>query len=299
MQLIYVPFGYLFEFCYKVFGPYANFGLAIILFTLITKIITLPLAIKQQKGTMEMARLKPKLDELNRKYKDDKLKLSEETQKLYKEENYNPLSGCLSAFIQFPIIIGLYGVINAPLTYILHVKAEVIDAAVKILDITKKTAGYQITIINQIDKIRDAAPEIAEQIDKINLDFGFLNLGLRPSMSQISLLWIIPLVAFLSSFLSGWISQKTNPTMQSQGSAGKAMLFTLPFVSLLISFTLPAAIGLYWAISYIITALLTLVINHFYNFYRMSAIEQADIAVKRRKYEEEVKERIKAENKEN
>lgn len=292
MQIIYIPFGYLFEFCYKVFGPIANYGLAIILFTLITKIVTFPFAIKQQKGSIEMARLKPKIEELNKKYKNDKLKLSEETQKLYKEENYNPLSGCLSTLIQFPIIIGLYGVINAPLTYILHVKNDVIDAAAKILELAAKSRP-QITIINKIDEIRAAAPEIANQIDKINLDFGFINLGLRPSMSQFNLLWIVPLFAFLTAFLSGWVSQKTNPSLQSQGSAGKAMLFTLPFVSLLIAFSMPAAIGFYWGISNVVMALQTLLINHYYNFNRISAIEQAELALKRRENEEEIKKRVR------
>jgi YidC/Oxa1 family membrane protein insertase len=87
-----------------------NFGLAIIVFTILIRLITLPLTLQQQRSTQKMQELQKskKMQDLQKKFKDDKQKLQEETLKLYKEVGFNPLSGCLPTLIQLPIIIGLY-----------------------------------------------------------------------------------------------------------------------------------------------------------------------------------------------
>lgn len=85
-----------------------NYGVAIILTTLLIKLITLPLTIKQEKSMLKMKELQPKIEELKKIYGDDKAKLSEMTTKLYQEENANPLGSCLPIVIQLPIFIALY-----------------------------------------------------------------------------------------------------------------------------------------------------------------------------------------------
>ena len=109
------PLGWLMWLCYKIVS---NYGIALIIFTLLTKLILFPLAIKQQKSSLRMARMQPKLEELQKKYGKNKEKYNEEMLKLYDEEKYNPMSGCLPMLIQFPILFGLIDVIYKPMTHI-------------------------------------------------------------------------------------------------------------------------------------------------------------------------------------
>lgn len=85
-----------------------NYGVAIILTTLLIKIILFPLSLKQEKSMQKMKELQPEIEAIQKKYKDDKTKLNEETAKLYKEKNVNPFSGCLPLIIQLPIFVALY-----------------------------------------------------------------------------------------------------------------------------------------------------------------------------------------------
>ena len=85
-----------------------NYGLAIIITTVIVKLALLPLSIKQEKSMIRMKELQPKVDEINQKYKNNKAKIQEMTAELYKKEKVNPLSGCLPLLIQLPIFVALY-----------------------------------------------------------------------------------------------------------------------------------------------------------------------------------------------
>ena len=123
------PLGWLMWLCYKIV---ANYGIALIIFTLLTKLILFPLAVKQQKSSLRMARMQPKLEELQKKYGKNKEKYNEEMLKLYDEEKYNPMSGCLPLLIQFPILFGLIDVIYKPMTHILRIPSDVIKIATDI-----------------------------------------------------------------------------------------------------------------------------------------------------------------------
>ena len=111
MEFLYQIFGWLLLQIYNLVG---NYGLAIILFTILIKVLLLPLNIKQTKSMKDMQRLQPELQKLNKKYKNNKEKLNEETLKLYKTFKVNPAGGCLPLLLQFPILIGLYGTLRAP-----------------------------------------------------------------------------------------------------------------------------------------------------------------------------------------
>lgn len=115
MNLIAGPLGSLLNFLY---GVVSNYGLAIILFTLIIKLVLLPLTIQQLKQTKQMSEVQPKLKELQEKYKNDKEKLNIKTMELYKEHKVNPVGGCLPLLIQLPIIFGLFAVLREPTKYI-------------------------------------------------------------------------------------------------------------------------------------------------------------------------------------
>src|SRR5918996_1553201 len=94
-----------------------SFGLSIILLTVAVRIVLLPLSIKQTRSMREMQRIQPEVKKLQAKYKGNRQKLNEEMMKLYKEHNVNPFGGCLPLLMQFPVLIGLFYVIRAPLKY--------------------------------------------------------------------------------------------------------------------------------------------------------------------------------------
>jgi YidC/Oxa1 family membrane protein insertase len=119
-------FGYLLGLIYKLVQ---NYGVAIIIFTLLTKLILMPFTIKQLRSSKAMAALQPKMKEIQEKYKDNKEKQNQMMVELYKEHNYNPLSGCLPLLIQFPIIIGLFTALREPGTYVFVNNPDLLELA--------------------------------------------------------------------------------------------------------------------------------------------------------------------------
>ncbi|GAU75787.1 YidC/Oxa1 family membrane protein insertase [Fusibacter sp. 3D3] len=119
-------FGYLLGL---IFNLVQDYGIAIIIFTLITKLILLPLTIKQLKSSKEMAAIQPKIKEIQEKYKGNQEKIQQLTMELYKEHNYNPLSGCLPILIQFPVIIGLFTALRQPELYVFAGNPELLISA--------------------------------------------------------------------------------------------------------------------------------------------------------------------------
>ena len=116
-DIIRVPFGYLLEWLYQFTS---NYGLALILFSLVVKLVLLPLSIKSKKSMLKMSRLAPLTKDIEAKCGDDKQKYQQEVMALYKEEGVSTTGGCLWSFIPLLILFPLYYVIREPLTYMLH-----------------------------------------------------------------------------------------------------------------------------------------------------------------------------------
>ena len=150
MKYIYMAFGYMLNLIY---GFVENYGLSIILLTVLIKIILLPLTLKQQKSMTKTQKLQPKLQEVMEKYKYDKERQSQETMKLYKEYGVNPMGGCLPLLIQFPILIAFYQVIQKPVQYVLGYSAKEITALLKAEGISEKIAGAQIALAEKMGKL--------------------------------------------------------------------------------------------------------------------------------------------------
>lgn len=115
MGIIAVPLGYLLTFIYNLVG---NYGISLIILTVLVKLILYPLYFKQIKSTASVSSLQPKMKAIQEKYKNDKEKMNEEMAKLYKNENFNPMGGCLPMLIQLPIIGGLFTLLRNPIKYI-------------------------------------------------------------------------------------------------------------------------------------------------------------------------------------
>lgn len=221
-------FGYAMSFIY---GLVQNYGIAIILFTVLVKILLLPLTIKQQKSMEKMQELQPLYQELQRKYGNDQQRLSLEYQKLLKEKNMNMMSGmgcsgCLLQLIQFPIILGLFYMMVSPLTYILKLPQEEIDQykqnlnsyyASQIIE-SRQNSGETLTEaeiaeINSGDYLQNSRYHelvIAKQEKLFNMQFLGINLGDIANENRGNfLLYIIPVLCMGITFISLRMSSKT------------------------------------------------------------------------------------------
>ncbi len=271
-SLITDPLGNFLSFIYNVTNSY---GLSIILFTIVVKIILLPLTYKQQKSTMEMQKIQPIINNLQKKHKNNKEKLNEEMMKVYQEHKINPAAGCLPLFIQLPIIFALFRVINKPLTYILKITTDE-----QRLGLIKK-----LNLSISLDQVANKEILIAEQIQKIDLetlrnitgianikpiDFNFLGLNLAhsPQFTVINLLWIIPILAAGTTYISSKLMTKMNSSSSNQNDQTaqmtNSMMTFMPIMTGFISFSLPAGVGLYWIVSNLFQMAQQVILNKYF-----------------------------------
>ena len=128
---------------YICYNLVQNYGATIILFTLISKIILLPISLMVQKNSIKMVKLQPEIDEIKKLYAGDKERIGEEQYKLFEREGYNPGIGCLPTFIQIPIVLGLIQVIYHPLQHLFHVARDAAAALIETAGQLLGTAGYR------------------------------------------------------------------------------------------------------------------------------------------------------------
>lgn len=277
-DFLYSALGWLMQQIYNLVNDY---GLAIILFTVITKVLLFPLTLKQQKSAAMMQQIKPKLDEIQQKYANNREKLSEETMKLYQEYGISPTGGCLPLLVQLPIIFALYKIIEKPYTYILGWTAE-------------KFASYGITMdkaaerqeIQKVKEVMEKGTEIAEKINFEFLGLSQLDLSMTPNFKQPGVLWVIPITAAVFTFLQSKLmyvglskeeadlrrGKKANSNgrpprpgekKDDMNSMTNSMTFMMPVMTLFFTFSLPAGIGLYWIAGSVVQIILTFVSNKF------------------------------------
>lgn len=247
---------------WAIFKVIPNYGIAIILFTLITKLLLMPLSIKQEKNAAKMSAFQPKLAALQKKYAKNPERLQEEQMKLYSEENVNPMGSCLPMLIQFPILFGIIDVVYRPLTHLLRVSKDAIEAASKItvdyytaMDASEKVlanikARPELSIIKAFHDNPAAFSSIdgfADKLEGFDLNFLCWNLGELPTWTWPALL--IPVLAGLSQLLMTiymqWKQKKDNPSAPSM-AAMNIMLYAMPLMSVWFAFALPMGVGFYW-----------------------------------------------------
>lgn len=259
--LIAIPLGFIMKYCYIFVNDILHMPLAYVfalfLFALITKILMFPLSLSQQKSSAKMAAFQPMIEEINRTYAKDANKRNEETQKLYEEVGYNPMSGCWPLLVQFPIIFGLVEVIYKPLTYMLRIPSDVIAALTKIVQ-DNNLSGANIRFIENdiISAVKtneglfsglgaDSMKYIA-QLKDLDMSIGRLNLWEKPKLA-FSLMLLIPLFSIVTMVLSSVITMKTSGQSDSQaGQSGMTMMISSALLFGVFSFTYPAAFSLYW-----------------------------------------------------
>lgn len=309
-RIIGTPLGWVMWLCYQLTS---NYGISLFLFTLITRLILFPLALKQQKGMAKMAMLKPQTEQLQKKYGDNKAKLNEETMALYQKEGYNPMSGCLPLLIQMPILFGLIDVIYRPLKHILHLPTNIITMAEEIalkMELVKSLKGLNSAQIHVIQSINEnIQPWLSlgqENLDKIlslKMNFLGINLGLTPAYTMFkdiftqgvfSPLLLVPILSGVSALVLSLISMRNAGTTDAAGAAGgsmKGMMLMTPIFSFVIAFNVPAGVGIYWFYSNLLALIQSIALNKFFNPKEMAEKAKAEFEARQ---EAERLERIEA-----
>ena len=324
-DLIKIPFGYLLDWLYQFT---TNYGLSLILFAIIIKLVLLPASIKSKRSSMKMSRLSPRVQALQEKYAGDQQKQNEAIQALYKEEGVSMGGGCLWSFLPLLILFPLYAVVRQPITYMLHESVEVAAEIVTLIKNAVPEAFGKNDFYNEMIAA-SRIPEFAEELKGIvansrtleGLNFNFLgiNLGLQPDWkiwkwetydwATIGL-FLLPLASTGVQFLSMFITQKQNNSvitnekgLQDEEMAKKSqanqstqtMLYMMPLMTLWIGFTVPGALSIYWLIQGVASTIQDMILTqHFRKVYDAEdAIRQARAAEEEKILAE--KERIRAE----
>lgn len=270
---ICVPFAWLVRLFYNLTNSY---GVALILFTLVIKLIMLPFQMKSKKSMMRMSRVSGQMQDLQKRYAKNQAKLQEEMQKLYEEEGVNPMSGCLWSFLPLPILMALYSIIRQPITHFMMLSKDVLQTVVQ----SVADAGVDLTNIVMMDKatgapaLKDGLYQMAAygQINLVkavqemglstpdgwfNVNYKFLGLDLTATpweyVKSFTFTWavigviLIPILAGLSQFVFSKLTMKTQPQADAAGGASmKSMMYMMPLFSVYIAFIMPAALGVYW-----------------------------------------------------
>ncbi|MEG0764790.1 MAG: YidC/Oxa1 family membrane protein insertase [Pseudoflavonifractor sp.] len=322
-QIVLSPFVWILMFFYNIFD---NYGIALLLFAFLVKLILFPFSIKGKRGMIQTNMIQGKMAKLQKQYGADKNRYNEEVQKLYERENVNPMSGCLWNFIPLLVLLPLYAIVREPLTYMMGINAPQQFAAIASSvnwDGVAQAAGWvkegaaagfanvgynQLYLASLITPQNLAAVQAAVgegvKLMAINFDFLGLNLALIPTWKfwvngldwPTIGLFLMPMVSAASGFFFSLISMKTNAINQQSAAAAnnassKMMLLMSPLMSLWIGFSMPASLCIYWIAQNVFSMLQEFVASKILKKDYEKAAEEAA----RREAEEKEEERIQKE----
>ena len=295
---ICIPFAALVRLFYNLTGSY---GAAIILFTIVIKLIMLPFQMKSKKSMVRMTRMNGRIQEIQKKYANNQAKMNEEIQKLYAEEGINPMSGCLWSFLPLPILMALYSIIRQPITHFMMLSQETLQKLIDAVTASGadmsgimavlKDGSTQLSPYGQINLAKMAAsmPELTEGIEGwINMNYNFLGMDLTinpwdavknfaSTPAAIGLI-LIPVLAGGSQLLFSMMTMKQQKSDANNASM-KSMMYMMPLMSVYISFIMPAALGVYWIAQSAISLVQEPLMNKFYN-QKIEAEEEARFAAR-------------------
>lgn len=278
-------FGYILNFIYELVK---NYGLAIIIFSVLLKLVLLPLSIKQQKTMKKTAKIQKKVKELQEKYKNDQMKMNQEMMDLYKRENLSPFSGCLSSIIQIVLLFAMFGLVRSPLTYMKKIDTDTLNNYV--VEIKQEVGENSISRnYPQISILKYVSTHKTEEDPLyINMDFFGLDLSNIPQENwQDWTVYIIPVLYVLTTMISMKITTKMTsadtkkediieikneeekdknkdkePDPQDMAAQmNKSMSWFMPIMSVSIAIIAPLGLALYWLVNNILMIAERLIIN--------------------------------------
>lgn len=264
LQIVLTPFSWLITLFSNLFG---NYGLALILFAILVKLILFPFSIKGKRGMIQMNMLQGKMQKLQKMYGNNKEKYNLEVQKLYAKEKVNPMGGCLWSMLPLLLLFPLYYIVREPLTYMMSLTTGQIDTLLSVLPITvdkTKDFYFQLAAADALTQnfqavlSNPAVSAFKDQLLALNFSFLGLNLAHIPNwqfwVGGITWgsvgLFLMPVISAGSSMLFSMISTKTNAINQKSDQPGnstmKTMMLISPLISLWIGFSMPGSMSIYW-----------------------------------------------------
>ena len=299
MNILYilgVPLGYVMEWIYNLIP---NYGWDIIIFTIVIRLISIPLQLNQQKSMAKMSAFQPMIADIQKKYRDKPDKQQEELMKL-QEQGYKPTAGCMPMLVNFLVMFGVIEVVYRPLQRIFHIGADAITAAgdaMTALGISFTQVTRDTNIIAQVLAGESTVTSVftADQLNTItefgqHMDFFGIDLTRVPQYSLAAdnlPLLIFPILAVVTMFISTHISMKASG-QEMQGSM-KLTMYMMPLMYLFFCFTYPLAFSLYYVISNIVMTAQTQVMRKVYDPDKMRKEIEAQIAEKKKQEKRGVK----------
>ena len=247
MYYICLPLGYLMKWCWMLVG---NYGWAIILFTLATKLVLLPLSVWIHKNTIQMVKIQPDLNFLKVNHYGDLDTIADEQGKLYKKHRYHPMLSLVPLIVQVVLLLGVVEIIYHPLSYLFAVDSETVNALAGLYGIETNTSSFQLTLI---EAIKNSAPEgieafasVIEPIKEFSGNFLGFNLSVIPSEVW-GIYTVMPIIAGLSSFIMCWTQNMSNVLQHEQSKLNQYGMTVLSVgISLYLGIGVPAGIAWYW-----------------------------------------------------
>lgn len=299
-KLIAIPFGWIMYLIYQVVHSY---GISIILFTIIVKLVTMPSTYKMQVNQARMGLLSPKLERIKKSFPNNQQRQQEETTKLYSEEGVNPGSGCLGSLITILLVLGVYRVVMQPLTYILRFPGETIDKAKDLLLTWMNGAG-----IENAERTLSARPELmllgyaktnpeifssmegfADKLNAFKNTFLGFDLTGIPSMHPENgwtltalMLVLLPILAALANLAMTICTQihnkRTNPSAQQMSGMMNVLLYVSPLMTIWLGMSFPAGVTFYWLINSVVSLVVQLLLYRWLRGERLERINEKEKA---------------------
>lgn len=272
-------FGYLLNAIYSFVN---NYGLAVIIFSIILKLLLLPLSIKQQKTMKKSEKIQGKLREIQFKYKNDPEKMNQETLRLYNEENMSPFSGCLSSIVQIILLFAVFSLVRSPLTYMKNIESNYPGLLEQYTNEIKESGQETSAAYPEIDIIQLKGP--TDERVYINMDFLGIDLSKVPtSAGNDWRVYIIPVLYVITSFVSVRMTMNMQKKKQNKllaenndknenkieeevdavQQANKTMSWFMPIMSISIAIIAPLGLALYWLVSNILMIIERLILNKY------------------------------------
>ena len=276
MNILSTILGYVMAFCYKLIS---NYGIAIILFTLISKFVLLPVSIWVQKNSIKMVKMQPEINRIKAKHFGDKDSIADEQSKLFKREKYNPLASLIPLIVQIVLLLGLVAVIYHPLDYLLHIPSDVINAfnnlVVSLTDADPESSSIQLAVVENIKNGAYESQFLALQPQFADIDIASLLAavkGLNMNFLGINLSWvpsqiggidiIVPIIAGFSAWLLCVAQNASNVLQAEQSKLNKyGMMILSVGLSLYLGWFVPAGVALYWISSNIFAIIQLYLLN--------------------------------------
>ena len=263
LQIIMTPFSWLLRVFCQVFDSY---GIALILFTIVVKLILFPFNLKAKKSMIKMNLISGQLKEIQKRCGNDRERYNQEVQKFYSENNVSPMGGCGWSLLPLVILYPLYAIIRRPFRYMMNLTDNAITSVANALgwsDYATMTGAYkELTLAADLNSTNLGTASAAAGSSLFVINFTFLGLHLE-EIPQLMFwqggidwnsigLFLLPIISAVLSFLSMLVSQRTNRMNRNQeldkstASTNRTMMIISPLISLWIGYSMPAGLCVYW-----------------------------------------------------